>query len=83
MTSFGQTILYGQEMSIVYTDEKGSYSIAELEYNIKDSDIRGGDKVYYNNIVVLDEKGYPYDYNYIITKIAPHIYEVKEITKNN
>ena len=78
-TGFSQTILYGQEMSGVYTDMQGDYSIVEIEYDIKDSDIRGGDKVYHNKLVTLDEYGYPYDYNYVVVKKEPHVYEVINI----
>ena len=83
--SFGQEVLYGQEMSGVYTDMQGDYSLVEIEFDIKGSDIKGGDKVYHNTIVVLDEYGYPYDDNYVIVKIEPHVYEVvsnESIKKN-
>jgi hypothetical protein len=76
---FSQTVLYGQEMSETYTDSRGEYSLALLEFNIKDSNIVNGDKVYHNNITIKDEKGYPYDFDYIIKEIEPHVYEIIEI----
>ena len=55
-----QTVLYGQEMSETYVDDQGSYSLALLEFNIKGCNIVDGDKVYHNDLTVIDEKGYPY-----------------------
>lgn len=74
-----QTVLYGQEMSETYVDDQGSYSLALLEFNIKGCNIVDGDKVYHNGLTVIDEKGYPYDLNYIIKEIKPHIYKIIEL----
>lgn len=73
---FGQTVMYGQEMSETYKDELGNYSIALLEYNIKGATIRDGDKIYHNELVELDSYGFPYDDNYFIQEVKPHVYEI-------
>lgn len=69
-TNITESLIFGQEMSnIKFDDQNNAYSIVEIEYEIKGSDISKGDTIYHNEIVPIDNNGYPYDGNYIFQKI--------------
>lgn len=69
-TNITESVIFGQEMSnIKFDDQNNAYSIVEIEYEIKGSDISKGDTIYHNEIVPIDNNGYPYDGNYIFQKI--------------
>ena len=72
MNAFSQekeTVIYGQEISQVLLDSSNQlFSLVEDNgYNVYGISI--GDTIYHNNVVIVDDQGYPEDLNYKFRKV--------------
>ena len=72
MNAFSQekeTVIYGQEISQVLLDSSNQlFSLVE-DNGYKVYGISIGDTIYHNNVVIVDDQGYPEDLNYKFRKI--------------